>query len=80
MAPASVAGLRLALSGGLAVALTTAGMVATDTAHAPACARTLFVALGTLPTPVQAAIVVTAVVALVAEQKLLLALRDRFAG
>lgn len=76
MAPASLAGLRLAASGVLAVALTTAGMLATDTGHAPACATTLIVALGILSTPVQGVIIVGAVVALLAEHEFLLRLAD----
>ena len=57
---------RLAVSGVLAVVLTTAGMVATDLRHAPACATTLIVGLGLLSTPFEGAVVVVAVVLLVA--------------
>ena len=71
MGPASVAGLRLATSGVVAVALTTAGMALTDTGHAPACATTLIVGLGILAAPLQGAIIVLAVGVLVAEQALL---------
>lgn len=68
----SLSSLRLALSGVLAVALTTVGMLATDTGHAPACATTLIVGLGILSTPVEGGIVVVAVAALVVEHELLL--------
>ena len=68
MGAASAAGLRLAASGVIAVALTTAGMAATDTGHAPACATTLIVGLGILSTPLQGAIMLVAVGVLVAEQ------------
>ena len=71
MGSATPAGLRLAVSGVVAVALTTAGMTVTDTGHAPACATTLIVGLGILSTPLQAAIIVLAVGILVGEQALL---------
>lgn len=61
----STAALRLAASGVLAVALTTAAMLATDYRHSPACATTLIVALGLLSTPSRASVVVVSVVALV---------------
>jgi CBS-domain-containing membrane protein len=57
---------RLAVSGVLAVVLTTAGMVATDLRHAPACATTLIVGLGLLSTPFEGVVVVVAVILLVA--------------
>jgi CBS-domain-containing membrane protein len=56
--------LRLVLSGVASVALTTAGMLATDTGHAPACATTLIVSLGLLAAPLEAAGIVVAVVVL----------------
>ncbi|WP_417936268.1 HPP family protein [Haloarcula onubensis] len=71
MGAATPAGLRLAVSGVVAVALTTAGMTVTDTGHAPACATTLIVGLGILSTPLQGAIILLAVAVLVAEQTLL---------
>lgn len=71
MGAASPMGLRLAASGVIAVALTTAGMLATDTGHAPATATTLIVGLGILSTPLQGAIMLVAVAVLVAEQELL---------
>ena len=60
-APLSTTGLRLAASGCLAVALTTAGMLATRYQHPPACATTLIVALGLLPTLRDGLVVVLAV-------------------
>lgn len=56
--------VRLAASGSLALVVTAAGMVATDTRHAPACATTLIVSLGLLTTPVEALVVPVAVLAL----------------
>jgi CBS-domain-containing membrane protein len=53
--------LRLVSSGILAVVLTTAGMLTTETLHPPACATTLIVGLGLLSTPVEAGIIVLAV-------------------
>jgi len=70
-APGSPVALRLAVSGVVAVGLTAAGMLATDTGHAPACATTLIVSLGILPTTRAAVLIVLAVVVLVAEQAFL---------
>ncbi|USZ69375.1 HPP family protein [Halorussus salilacus] len=58
-------GLRLAASGVVSIAVTSWGMIATDTNHAPACATTLIVSLGLLSTPRQAATIVVSVVILV---------------
>lgn len=63
--PASAAGLGLALSGMLSIVLTSWGMIATDTIHAPACATTLIVSLGLLSTPLQVGIIVVSVIILV---------------
>jgi CBS-domain-containing membrane protein len=65
LAPLSMAGLRIVASGVLATALTAGGMLVTDLRHAPACATTLIVALGLLPTLAEAAGIVGAVVVLV---------------
>jgi len=70
-APGSMGALRLAASGIVAVALTTAAMTATDTGHAPACATTLIVSLGILTTPQAALVIVVAVVVLVGQHHLL---------
>ena len=71
MTPTTVGTLRLAASGVVAVVLTTAGMLATDTGHAPACATTLIVGLGILSKPMEGAIVLLAVGVLTAEHELL---------
>lgn len=63
--PVSMSGLRLALSSILSIILTSWGMIATDTIHAPACATTLIVSLGLLSTPVQVVIIVVSVIILV---------------
>ncbi|QLG26822.1 HPP family protein [Halorarum halophilum] len=60
----SPGGLRLAASGFISIVLTSWGMIATDTNHAPACATTLIVSLGLLSTPRQVAIIVVSVVIL----------------
>ncbi|WP_336343781.1 HPP family protein [Halalkalicoccus ordinarius] len=70
-------GLRLAASGVISIVLTSWGMIATDTNHAPACATTLIVSLGLLSTPVQVAIIVVSVVVLVEVHQLVLVLFDR---
>ncbi|MFC6825798.1 HPP family protein [Halopelagius fulvigenes] len=61
----SLEGLRLAASGFLSVVLTSWGMIATDTKHAPACATTLIVSLGLLSSLTEVAIIVASVVILV---------------
>lgn len=58
--------LRLAGSAMVSVSLTTAGMVATDLRHAPACATTLIVGLGLLSTPVDGVVVLAAISLLLA--------------
>lgn len=58
-------GLRLAGSGVLSIIATSWGMIATNTNHAPACATTLIVSLGLLPTPLQVATIIVSVVVLV---------------
>ena len=63
--PASLASARLAASAVVSVTLTAGAMLATDLRHAPACASTLIVALGLLPTLRQAGLIVVAVAVLV---------------
>jgi hypothetical protein len=63
--PASVAGARLAASAVVSVVLTAGAMLVTDLRHAPACATTLIVSLGLLPTLRQGALIVLAVTVLV---------------
>ncbi|MFC4986233.1 HPP family protein [Saliphagus infecundisoli] len=70
--PGSIAGLRLAGSGVIAIALTVGGMLTTDLRHPPACATTLIVALGLLSTPLEGALILAAVVVMVAAHRLLL--------
>lgn len=66
-------GLRLAAAATLSIVLTSWGMIATKTIHAPACATTLIVSLGLLSTPGQVAIIVVSVIILVEFHTLALA-------
>jgi hypothetical protein len=68
----SVGGLRLAASAVASLGVTSAAMLVTDLRHAPACATTLIVALGLLTTPVEAGVVASAVLLLVAVDRVLL--------
>jgi CBS-domain-containing membrane protein len=61
VAPFAPAAARLAGASVLAVAVTTATMDATRTSHPPACATTLIVALGLLPSVTDLGIVVVSV-------------------
>ena len=56
--------LRLAASGILSLLLTTAGMLATHSRHSPACATTLIVSLGLMPSLTDCAIIFVAVLSL----------------
>ncbi|MCH7661401.1 MAG: HPP family protein [Euryarchaeota archaeon] len=76
----STDGLRLAASGIFSIVLTSWGMIATDTNHAPACATTLIVSLGLLSTPIQVAIIIVAVVVLVEVHAVVLWLFERLVG
>ena len=62
---------RLVTSGVVAVALTSGGMLATETSHPPACATTLIVSLGLLPSAVDALLIAVAVIVLVGTHELL---------
>jgi hypothetical protein len=73
-------GLRLAASGVLSIVLTSWGMIATDTNHAPACATTLIVSLGLLSTPAQVAIIVASVIVLVVVHGAVVAGFERLVG
>lgn len=66
----STAMLRLAVAAALSVALTSVVMLLADANHPPACATTLIVSLGILPTVWTGVIIVGAVVALVAFHEL----------
>jgi len=70
VAPFAPAGVLLGASAVLSVALTAAGMLATDAVHPPACATTLIVSLGVLPSVADGATIVAAVVVLVAADSL----------
>ena len=71
--PASIAGLRLAASGVVATVATVGGMLWASVRHPPACETTLIVSLGLLPTLLEAALIVAAVVTMVLAHRLLLA-------
>ena len=58
----SADGLRIIASGVVSVGLTTLAMLATRTTHAPACATTLIVSLGVLPSALDGALIMAAVV------------------
>lgn len=60
----SLAELRLVASGLVALVLTTAGMLGLDSVHPPACATTLIVSLGVLPTLFESGLIVVSVVVL----------------
>lgn len=61
LAAGELAGAYLAVSGVVSVGLTTLGMALTDTRHAPACATTLIVSLGLLPSLADAAVIAVGV-------------------
>jgi hypothetical protein len=63
-------GLRLVMSGLLSILLTTAAMLITKTSHAPACATTLIISLGLLPTFSDGGIILLAVMRLFGVHKL----------
>jgi len=66
----SLNGLRIVASGVLSVGLTTLAMLVTRTTHAPACATTLIVSLGVLPTTTDGALIMAAVVGLFLKHRL----------
>ena len=74
----SGSGFQLALSGMISIALTSWGMIATNTNHPPACATTLIVSLGLLSTPVQVATIIGAIIILVESHRLFLRGFDYF--
>lgn len=76
----STEGLRLITSGILSIILTSWGMIATDTNHAPACATTLIVSLGLLSTPFQVGSIVVSVIVLVEIHAFVLLLFRRLVG
>lgn len=69
----TAASASLAVSGVVSVVLTTAGMVAADLRHAPACATTLIVSLGLLSSPADILLVGASIALLLATHRTLLA-------
>ena len=76
IAPLSLVGLRLAVSSVGAIVLTVVGMLYLGVRHPPACATTLIVALGLLPSFFEGVLIIAAVMVLVAVQEAIL-LNDR---
>ncbi|WP_336365050.1 universal stress protein [Halalkalicoccus salilacus] len=74
----SGSGFQLALSGMVSIALTSWGMIATDTNHPPACATTLIVSLGLLSTPIQVVTIIGAIIILAESHRLFLRGFDYF--
>lgn len=77
VSPLSDAGLRLAASGVLSVALTSALMLVSGARHAPACATTLIISLGILASPLDGLLILASVVALYSVHVLLRHAEDR---
>lgn len=69
----TAASASLAVSGVVSVMATTAGMVATDLRHAPACATTLIVSLGLLSSAADALLIGVSVALLLTTHRALLA-------
>lgn len=78
--PLAVSSLRLAASGALSVMLTAAGMVMTRTVHSPACATTLIISLGLLPSIPEGGIIMIAVVILFGAHSALRSMRRAQGG
>lgn len=76
--PFSPGAFRLAVSGIGAIVLTVAGMLYFRVRHPPACATTLIVALGLLPSFFEGALIVLAVILLLAVQSAILSSGDLF--
>jgi len=72
--------LRLGASAVVSVGLTTAGMLATDLPHAPACATTLIISLGLLASPVDGVVILAAVILLLDADSLLPRAASGFRG
>lgn len=69
--PFSAVGLRLAVSSVVATVLTVTSMLYFGIRHPPACATTLIVALGLLPSFLDGVVIIIAVVIIVGVQRLL---------
>ena len=67
----SVQDLRLAASGVASLWLTTAGMLLTHTRHAPACATTLIISLGLMPTLLDCGVILFGVLSLYGTYRIL---------
>lgn len=83
IAPFSVDGFRLATSGVGAIVLTVGAMLYFEVRHPPACATTLIVALGLLPSLLEGVLIVIAVLVLLVVQALLVSserLKERFSN
>lgn len=72
IAPFSITGLKLAISSVSAIVFTVLGMLYFSVRHPPACATTLIIALGLLPTVSDSILIVAAVVVLVMIQETVL--------
>lgn len=72
----SLDGLRLAVSGVGAIVLTVGAMLFFEVRHPPACATTLIVALGLLPSLFDGVLIVVAVIILLVVQTLLVSRSD----
>ena len=78
LAPAlSADGLRIVASGVASVGLTTWAMLVTRTSHPPACATTLIVALGVLPSLMDGMLIMAAVVGMFLTHRLVRLLWER---
>ena len=78
--PFSTVSLRLAVSSVVAIVLTVVAMLYFGIRHPPACATTLIVALGLLPTFLDGIIIIGAVAIIVGVQKLLLRIDKSIRG
>ena len=73
--PLTGSSLWLAASGALSVMLTAVSMVMTRTVHSPACATTLIISLGLLPSLLEGGIIMMAVIILYGAHSVLRGLR-----
>jgi len=73
----SSAGLRIVASGVVSILLTTGLMLATRASHAPACATTLIVSLGLLPSWTDGLLIMVAVIAMFLAHRSVMWLRTR---
>jgi hypothetical protein len=71
----SAGGLRIVASGVVSIILTVAVMAAARANHAPACATTLIVSLGVLPTFVDGVLIMVAVTGMFLTHRLVMLVR-----